>query len=402
LLQDEIYDDAEFRRSLCQAAQSLTAGSAWELHTKLGPLIRPPSGDLETALKVLEPGEEWALMPQPVDGNPNLWTPGIKYGVRPGSFTHLTEFFGPVLAVMRFTKLSEAVALVNQTGYGLTTGLESLDEREWDYWKENIHAGNLYLNRVTTGAVVLRQPFGGWGKSSFGPGMKAGGPNYVAQLMEFADVPGAKADGLPARQTLASLCEGLRSKKHPEAERLVAALASYDRAHQSEFSKSHDHFELVGQDNFRRYLPLASTRVRVHPADNAFDVIARAAAAHAAGSSVTVSLPPGLQSPAAALLEELTESWAGAIEFVEETDDQLVQAIQQRQADRVRYAAADRVPVEVLKAGAAAGGCIVSVPVSAEGRLELLWYVHEQSISIDYHRYGNLGVRAGEKRASVM
>ena len=130
MLQDEVYDDLEFRRALCEATQSLKVGSAWELDTKMGPLIRPPGGDLDTALKVLEPGEEWALMPQPVEGNPNLWTPGIKYGVRPGSCTHMTEFFGPVLAVMRFTKLSEAVGLVNQTGYGLTSGLESLDERE--------------------------------------------------------------------------------------------------------------------------------------------------------------------------------------------------------------------------------------------------------------------------------
>ena len=105
LLQDEVYDDPDFRRALCEAAQSLKVGSAWDLATKMGPLIRPPCGDLETALKVLEPGEEWALMPEPVEGNPNLWTPGIKYGVRPGSYTHLTEFFGPVLAVMRFETL---------------------------------------------------------------------------------------------------------------------------------------------------------------------------------------------------------------------------------------------------------------------------------------------------------
>ena len=169
LLQAEVYDDLAFRRSLCEAVQSLKVGSAWELDTKMGPMIRPPSGDLETALKVLEPGEEWAVMPQPVEGNPCLWTPGVKYGVRPGSYTHMTEFFGPVLAVMRFEKLSEAVALVNQTGYGLTSGLESLDEREWDYWKEHMRAGNLYINRVTTGAIVLRQPFGGHGQVQLRP-----------------------------------------------------------------------------------------------------------------------------------------------------------------------------------------------------------------------------------------
>jgi RHH-type proline utilization regulon transcriptional repressor/proline dehydrogenase/delta 1-pyrroline-5-carboxylate dehydrogenase len=55
----------------------------------------------------------------------------------------------------------------------------------------------------------------------------------------------------------------------------------------------------------------------------------------------------------------------------------------------------------VLRAGNAANGCVVSVPVSAEGRLELLWYLREQSISTDYHRYGNLGMRADEPRAEV-
>ena len=84
---------------LCDAVQSLRVGSRMGTATrKMGPLIRPPGGDLETALKMLEPGEEWAVMPQPVEDNPNLWSPGVKYGVRPGSYTHLTEFFGPVLA----------------------------------------------------------------------------------------------------------------------------------------------------------------------------------------------------------------------------------------------------------------------------------------------------------------
>ena len=98
----------------------------------------------------------------------------------------------------------------------------------------------------------------------------------------------------------------------------------------------------------------------------------------------------------------MTESWAGAIEFVEETDDKLAQAIAERQADRVRYAAPDRAALPVLVAGGRAGGCVVSTPVSAEGRLELLWYLREQSISIDYHRYGNLGVRSNEARAAVL
>lgn len=402
LLQDEVYDDSEFRRALCEATQSLIVGSAWDLETKMGPLIRPPSGDLETALKVLEPGEEWALMPRPVEGNPNLWSPGIKYGVRPGSYTHMTEFFGPVLAVMRFEKLTEAVALVSQTGYGLTSGLESLDEREWDYWKDHLRAGNLYINRVTTGAVVLRQPFGGQGKSAFGPGMKAGGPNYVAQLMDFADASPGTQDAEPASPTLATLCTNLRRSQHADAARIIAAAVSYDRAWREEFSREHDHFKLVGQDNFRLYRPAGSVRVRVEQQDTPFEVFARACAAHAAGNRVTVSSPPGLEGAVISLLEQLTEPWAGAIEFVEETESQLIEAIRGRQSDRLRYASPDRVGVAVLEAASQAGVPVLTAPVSAEGRLELLWYLLEQSLSIDYHRYGNLGPRAEEQRAPVL
>jgi RHH-type proline utilization regulon transcriptional repressor/proline dehydrogenase/delta 1-pyrroline-5-carboxylate dehydrogenase len=297
--------------------------------------------------------------------------------------------------------LAEAVALVNQTGYGLTSGLESLDEREWDYWKRHIHAGNLYINRVTTGAIVLRQPFGGMGKSGFGPGMKAGGPNYVAQFMDFEDVASVPASGTPETLTLAALCAALGAQPHPDDVRIVAAALSYEHSHREEFGVEHDHFRLVGQDNVRRYLPVGDVRVRVHADDSAFDVFARACAAHVAGCRVVVSTPPGLELPAIRRLEELTESWAAAIEFVEESDAQLALAIEGSQVDRVRYAYPGRASLEVLRAGNAANGCVVSVPVSAEGRLELLWYLREQSIRTDYHRYGNLGMRADEARAEV-
>src|SRR5262249_56224774 len=76
------------------------------------------------------------------------------------------------------------------TGYGLTSGLESLDDREQQLWCSRIRAGNLYINRPTTGAIVLRQPFGGIGKSSVGPGIKAGSPNYVVPLMRITDTAG--------------------------------------------------------------------------------------------------------------------------------------------------------------------------------------------------------------------
>ena len=401
LLEGEVYDDPEFRRALVEAAESITVGPAWDLRTKMGPLIRPPSGDLENALLTLETGETWALMPRRTQGNASLWSPGIKWGVQPGSYTHLTEFFGPVLGIMRFERLHEAIALVNQTGYGLTSGLESLDDREQAEWRAGIRAGNLYINRSTVGAIVLRQPFGGMGKSAFGPGIKAGGPNYVVQFMHFTET-------LPATpatpRTDGAMAQFLTSLQHwdtlnlAENTRLVAAFASYERAWAEEFGVEHDHFKLPGQDNLRRYLPVRELRIRVHAEDSPFELFARVAAAHTAGCRITVSIPEGLEWRALARLQDATENWAGAIEFVEETDAGLAAAVTAGQTDRIRYAQESRVPVDVRRAAAEVNVFIADAPVLMEGRVELLWYVEEQSVSFDYHRYGNLGVRAGEKR----
>ncbi len=411
LLEEEVYEDAGFRDALCDAAASLAVGSAWDLRSRMGPLIRPPGGALERGLTRLEPGESWALGPPQLAEGPQLYTPRIKWGVSAGSFTHLTELFGPVLGVMKFRRLSEAISLVNQTGYGLTSALESLDDREQELWLEGIRAGNLYVNRSSVGAIVLRQPFGGMGKSAFGPGIKAGGPNYVAQLLEF------EATGTPrGSETLADpLLDGLRrallelvaarSSAWPEAElRLtVAAIASYDRNMREEFGRSHDHFRLIGQDNLRRYLPVRELRIRLHPADGFFDLFARVSAARAAGCRITLSVPPDQHGePVLALLEELTESWAGGIEIVEESDETLARVIREGRTERVRYAGRERVPAPVRDAVAESGRYVADARVLAEGRIELLWYLREQSVCIDYHRYGNLGARAGEERTDTL
>ncbi len=403
LLEAEVYDDPVFRRTLCEAAASIIVGSAWKLETRMGPLIRPPSSDLDNALKTLEPGEEWALMPQRSLSNPNQWSPGIKYGVSPGSYTHLTEFFGPVLGVMRFETLAEAIALVNQTGYGLTSGLESLDEREWAQWTKGIRAGNLYINRVTTGAIVLRQPFGGFGKSVFGPGLKAGGPNYVAQLMEFTDRPGKVAEGSPSNAVVQRLLEAIRSQSPQDYQQVQGAALSYEHAWREEFGRDHDHFKLVGQDNLRRYRPFGSVRVRVHGDDSNFDVFARVIAGCVTGAEVEVSVPRELeQRPVISVLESLVREFPGRLTVQVETDAHLCEQLRAGQVERLRYAAPQRVPLEVCQAANEAYANLVSRPVSAEGLLELLWYLHEQSLSVDYHRYGNLGIRGSEERAPVL
>jgi RHH-type proline utilization regulon transcriptional repressor/proline dehydrogenase/delta 1-pyrroline-5-carboxylate dehydrogenase len=457
ILEEEVYHDAKFRETLCDAVESLVVGSAWELPTKIAPLIRPPTGVLEQGLKELEPGESWAIRPRlHVDDNPHLVSPGVKWGVQPQSFTHLTELFGPVLGVMSARNLHEAIDLVNATGYGLTSGLESLDDREHQLWQEGIRAGNLYINRPTTGAIVLRQPFGGMGKSAFGPGIKVGGPNYVAPLMHFAEKnsprPSPRRGGLRRgdesrtraaitaphqregngdninlafspptlqlphesfafrRQQLHALRDGVtvHGDRPPlssgNAACVIDAVESYLHWALEEFDPAHDHFRLVGEDNLRRYLPIADPRIRLHNDDNAFDVLTRAAAARAAGCRTVVSAPPNLAGAARKtleLLDVLTDSWAAAIEFVDETDDELAAAMRTGRIRRLRYAAPNRVPAPIRRVSAESFACVADAPPLADGRVELLWYIQEQSLSHMYHRYGNLGRRAQEVRAAV-
>jgi RHH-type proline utilization regulon transcriptional repressor/proline dehydrogenase/delta 1-pyrroline-5-carboxylate dehydrogenase len=180
ILEASVYDDETFRHQLADAVTSLRVGDAADPATVVGPLIRPPSGPLARALTTLDPRESWLVEPRRIDER--CWTPGVKLGIRPGSWFHQTECFGPVLGLMRAPDLHTAVAWQNATPFGLTGGIHSLDEDEVTRWLAEVDVGNAYVNRGITGAIVQRQPFGGRKRSVVGPTAKAGGPNYVLTL----------------------------------------------------------------------------------------------------------------------------------------------------------------------------------------------------------------------------
>jgi RHH-type proline utilization regulon transcriptional repressor/proline dehydrogenase/delta 1-pyrroline-5-carboxylate dehydrogenase len=401
ILEKEVYEDRKFRRQLVDAAKSLAVGSPWEFHHKTGPLIQPPTGDLEWALTELDEGEEWALHPEMKEGNPHLWTPGIKYGVRPGSRSHITEFFGPVLSVLPAENLHHAVELANQTGYGLTSALESLDKREQDHWQKRIRAGNLYINRGTTGAVVLRQPFGGMGKSALGAGIKAGGPSYVVQFMAFEEAGAPVSGPLSKGGRLLSVIQeweikllwGRLKEWRTDLEKVLEGVRSCLYWMDRLFSRETDYFRLRGQDNFLRYLPHGRAIIRVHEDDSLFEILIRVAAARIAGCRTVLSVPPQLTSHTMDFL-----STSDGIRFLdglgpaEQTDDELIRTLGRNPL--IRYAAADRVPGAVYEAAAEKGYHISREPVLMEGRIEMIRYFREQSLCNTYHRYGNLGERA--------
>ena len=376
----EVYDDTAFRRQLCDAVASLAVGSAWEAASRITPLTQPPGASLHRAFTVLDEGEEWLLEPRPGADNAQLWSPGIKLGVRPGSFFHRTECFGPVLGLMRAENLDQAIDLANAQPFGLTSGIQTLDDREVARWVARIEAGNLYVNRPITGAIVGRQPFGGWKASSVGPGAKAGGPNYVLQLARWRQhsTPAGDDEALP--EPIGTLLERCMGELPDGARALVrASAASYARAWRHHFAREHDPMAIRGERSAFRYKPCRRVIARGTTTAELCQVVL---AACVTGTPLTVSLSPDSQ-PWTWLAERsdiklAVEAEAGFVDRLTHPDD----------AERVRVWG----PISTAARAAANGTglTVIDAPVLANGRLELRWFVREQTVSRVLHRYGSV------------
>ena len=180
-----------------------------------------------------------------------------------------------------------------------------------------------------------------------------------------------------------------------ELSRIVRTVESMERAVEAEFTGWHDSVRLLGQDNLRRYLPVSHLRVRLHGTDKSDDVIIAAAAALAVQCRAVFSYGEGAAIDTIDLLHRVTESWAGRIETICESEPELVEVIAGGGVDRLRILSDDcNLSSEVLAACLDRFVPIVRRQVVASGFIEPLWYLQEQSLSHDYHRYGNLGRRA--------
>ena len=340
-----------FRRQLADAVRTLRVGDGSDLTTTMGPLVGELSPKLERALTTLEDGESWLVEPRHLGGD--RWTPGVREGVSPGSWFHLTECFGPVLGLMTAGTLDEAIELQNATGYGLTGGLHSLDPEEIDHWSERVEVGNAYVNRHITGAIVQRQSFGGWKGSVVGPGAKPGGPNYVAQFGTWSDpstLPSAPL-GRAAADLLASVASSVPTD---DLTWLRAAAGSDAAAWRDEFSVEHDPTGIAAEANVFRYRPLPSLRVVVGEGAAPRDVLRVRLAAACAGVPVTEVDPDVTPDP----------------------------------GERLRMIGT--VPEALRRAAAEVGASLVDAPVLADGRRELLSVLREQAISVTRHRFGHV------------
>lgn len=390
ILVGSVASSERFRRQLVDAVTTLRVGYPQDPTTQMGPIVEPAKGKLLHALTTLSEGESWLVEPKRLDETGALWSPGVRAGVVAGSEFHLTEYFGPVLGVMTAPTLDAAIELQNAVDYGLTAGIHSLDAAEVERWLDAVEAGNLYVNRGTTGAVVRRQPFGGWKRSTVGTSAKAGGPNYLLTLGTWGAVE-AEPRGdimLPGiGERVASVIKKAQSGlEFPEFDRVRRAAQSDEKAWAAEYGVARDVSALGVERNVFRYRPVPVT-LRLSEGEPLGHLVRLLAAASRAGAAVDVSsalpLPTALVqtfggASAPVLVGELTvesdESWLNRARTLDTSRVRLIGG------DPLAFAEALRGSVDVA---------VWSGPVTTSGRIELLPFLHEQAISITAHRFGN-------------
>ncbi len=174
---------ADLTEMLTGAMAALKVGDPWDMDTDIGPIIDAPAQEKIAAHIEAARAQGRVVYETPHDVTGNFIAPTM---IRVGGIADMgEEIFGPVLHIATFKshELDQVIADINATGYGLTFGLHSRIDDRVQQVVDQVHAGNIYVNRNQIGAIVGSQPFGGEGLSGTGP--KAGGPHYLMKFMRM-------------------------------------------------------------------------------------------------------------------------------------------------------------------------------------------------------------------------
>ena len=182
----EVYD--EFLNKLVEKTKKLTVGPTKLYDNFMGAVINEKA--YNSMLSYIEKGKEEGgkllTGDEPAEGNGYFIKPTIIADVKPGDTIEQEEIFGPVLAVIKAKDYDEAITVANDTNYGLTGAVYTLNREKIEKAKKLFHCGNLYFNRKCTGALVGAQPFGGFNMS--GTNSKAGGRDYLLLFLQAKSV----------------------------------------------------------------------------------------------------------------------------------------------------------------------------------------------------------------------
>jgi RHH-type proline utilization regulon transcriptional repressor/proline dehydrogenase/delta 1-pyrroline-5-carboxylate dehydrogenase len=392
ILVGSVAKSERFRRQLMDAVTTLRVGYPDDPESVMGPVIEPPGSKLTSGLTELGPGENWLLTPQLLDDQGRLWSPGVREGVKPGSTFHQTEYFGPILGIMSAKSLDEAISFQNGVDYGLTAGIHSLDPEEVAYWLDRVQAGNCYVNRGITGAIVQRQPFGGWKKSSVGPGTKAGGPNYLMGMGSWRTAK-ATTDEMAALSDsfVASLVPFVVEDNAETRGFFLRSLASDERAWSEVYGVSTDETGLTVERNVFRYRPTAVT-IRAAGFVPLAEILRVALAGARVGARVSLSLTDPLPDGALKLLRQGSEAFAPIADYVVENEREFVSRVAGNPPERIRLLGSRADALSVAFDGTPEVA-IYGYEVTESGRVEMLPFVIEQAVSLTAHRFGAIDPR---------
>ncbi len=178
---EDVYD--KFVRRLVEAARSIAIGPAEDPHNYMGPVVDENAQKKILSYIEIAKKEGNILLLRNDIPDEGFYVPlTIVEGITPEHRLAQEEIFGPVLSIMKAKDFDQAIEWANSTRYALTGGVFSRSPKHLEMARAKFRVGNLYLNRGITGALVERQPFGGFKMS--GVGSKAGGPDYLLQFMD--------------------------------------------------------------------------------------------------------------------------------------------------------------------------------------------------------------------------
>lgn len=388
-----------FREGLVDAIRALRVGDSARpgegidpLAFDIGPLAAPPGPAALAALTELGQGEEWLVQPERLDEEGRLWSPGVRLGVSPGSPFWDDARGLPLIGVTTAQFMPDALAQQNALGSGAIAGLQSWDEHEALAWMSGIEAAALFVNRPTSGALVERQPSGGWNEAVMGLPTLAGGPHWLLPQGSWERRPGRRSETLHLRglaPEVALLIEAAQpALSYEEFDEVRRAALADELTWSTDLGVVDDTIGLGVERNALRAFPVP-VHVRLAEGGSIAELVRVLAAAFLVRAPITVStgvvLPPSVAELLAAQGVEVSlergEDWLERLAVSGPAGPGGTLAA------RVRLIGGNRVRVAEWMGGLDRSA-LWAEPVTMAGPVELLSLLREQSVSVRAERYG--------------
>ena len=359
----EVYDNQHFMNALRDAVSSITAQPGWMEGVDIGPMARPLNDDQRMMLSQLGPSEAWLVPPATNEIGSQVWTPGVRVGVRPGSAFALAVHNVPVIGLIRVESTEEAGRIQRKQSQELAVGIYSRDKHEIELWSRLTSASQLCINCCPQPRPGVR-PSIGWQTTA----PMRGGNNFLTALCQWQEVARPQHRGTQ-RNLAFTPWETLSPKPGPDdTTRLSSAADSIGYWWENEFGITQVLDESPSFRTTLSYRPL-SLCIRAEKATSDIDLSIALMAALKAGCDIHLStasmrawMPRALEPLGVIIAVESRDEFEGHFPSMATS------------GTMVRDTAAT---VTTLQRAAQCRLALCAEPVLANGRIELLRCLRE-------------------------